>query len=110
VIALAVSAVALYAWYDQNSPHIVLSEVQTVNAKPSCGIFQQQAIGAGFKLSNLGKVDGVAEVHITGGGGTLAVETYVVRAGQTLNETWVKLVDCSESFTVSVWIASVHGP
>jgi hypothetical protein len=112
IIVVVIVIVSVVAWYTVLSPRpkITMTDVVPTNAVPRCGVFihNPQSVGAQFTLVNTGNADGFAIVNMNGGATPLAQNTYFVPAGQSVTKTLFTDVDCSSSYTVSVWISQVN--
>ena len=111
-VLIVLVCVGALIWLDQRAeskkPNIALADIEVIDADSSCGASQnEKEVGADFTLVNDGMTDGIAEVHMTGGGRTLGIQYYLVKGGASVHESIKTMVQCYESFVVSVWIAQV---
>jgi hypothetical protein len=112
VIVLGAGSYGIYSVFGPKppKPEMTLIDITTQDAQSGCGfIFRNpQEVGAAFTIVNTGKADGFVSVSMSGGGGILVNNTYLVKTGQSDNEVLSTSVDCSANFVVSVWISQVR--
>ena len=97
-------------------PNIILIDVTKYNAKgagatsPGLICVGLQTVGVDFWLTNSGMSNGIASVRLNGGGRTLADNSYLVGAGQSIHRSIKVDVDCRENFEVGISIVEVTTP
>ena len=103
LIIIGITVGYVFLWMTQ--PNIIISDVTKNHAT---GLPLPQTVGAEFTLTNTGQVDGIVSVKLTGGGRTLADNTYIVKAGESIKRSLQTDVVPKSKFEVNVWIDKVQ--